>query len=256
MFDWNGNGKEDWEDEFLDYMIFQEVTKDINNKNDDHIPTPIVLKPKKTKTSVSRKRKVRNPKDMTGTETLVCWISEILSFVFINQIDKHTNDLLGPFYLLLSMIAMMIAKRCIFGKKPYTKENGRKTYGDSAIDFMSKMFWGFFILMAVTCVIMFVDVIDNYQKKDNDDYRRTITHSVSRTAASDWRTTASTTSPSTTKQYAATTRKSTATKKSTTKYDEFNVYDYDDPEDFYEDNYDDFWEYEDAEDYYNEKFGY
>mgnify|MGYP003302042220 CR=1 FL=1 len=36
------------------------------------------------------------------------------------------------------------------------------------------------------------------------------------------------------------------------KSDPYNVYDYSDPEDFYDDNYDDFWDYEDAEDYFNE----
>ncbi|MCI5904659.1 MAG: hypothetical protein MRZ61_05915 [Oscillospiraceae bacterium] len=34
--------------------------------------------------------------------------------------------------------------------------------------------------------------------------------------------------------------------------DEYNVYDYYDPEDFYYDYEDDFWDYEDAEDYYDE----
>lgn len=34
--------------------------------------------------------------------------------------------------------------------------------------------------------------------------------------------------------------------------DPYNASDYSDPEDFYEDNYDDFWDYEDAEDYWNE----
>lgn len=41
-------------------------------------------------------------------------------------------------------------------------------------------------------------------------------------------------------------------KKSKKKEDPYNVNDYSDPEDFYDDNYDDFWDYEDAEDYYNE----
>ncbi len=36
------------------------------------------------------------------------------------------------------------------------------------------------------------------------------------------------------------------------KSDPYNVNDYSDPEDFYYDNYDDFWEYEEAEDYFNE----
>ena len=49
----------------------------------------------------------------------------------------------------------------------------------------------------------------------------------------------------------------TKPKKTTKKYyeteddDPYNVNDYSDPEDFYYDNYDDFWEYEEAEDYYN-----
>lgn len=47
---------------------------------------------------------------------------------------------------------------------------------------------------------------------------------------------------------------STSTKKnySSKKKDPYNVNDYSDPEDFYDDNYDDFWDYEDAEDYYME----
>lgn len=49
----------------------------------------------------------------------------------------------------------------------------------------------------------------------------------------------------------ATTQKKSSTKK---KEDPYNVNDYSDPEDFYEDNYDDFWDYEDAEDYYNEHY--
>ena len=43
-------------------------------------------------------------------------------------------------------------------------------------------------------------------------------------------------------------KKSNSSKK---KEDPYNVNDYSDPEDFYYDNYDDFWEYEEAEDYYN-----
>lgn len=43
------------------------------------------------------------------------------------------------------------------------------------------------------------------------------------------------------------------TKKSTSENDDpYDVNEYYGPEDFYEDNYDDFWDYEDAEDYYNE----
>lgn len=34
--------------------------------------------------------------------------------------------------------------------------------------------------------------------------------------------------------------------------DPYNVYDYSDAEDFYDDNYDDFWDYEEAEDYFND----
>lgn len=46
--------------------------------------------------------------------------------------------------------------------------------------------------------------------------------------------------------------KSLFPKKSTSDKDDYNAKDYDDPEDFYDDNYDDFGDYEDAEDYYYE----
>ena len=65
-----------------------------------------------------------------------------------------------------------------------------------------------------------------------------------------YRTTTTTYRTTTTRTSTARTR-TTARRKTTTK-DEFNVNDYNDPEDFYEDNYDDFWDYEDAEDYYRE----
>ena len=50
-----------------------------------------------------------------------------------------------------------------------------------------------------------------------------------------------------------TTKKKTTTKKkvaTSQKDDPYDVYDYDDPEDFYYDNYDEFFDYEDAEDYF------
>lgn len=45
--------------------------------------------------------------------------------------------------------------------------------------------------------------------------------------------------------------RSSSTKKRNKNSDPYNVNDYSDPEDFYDDNYDDFWDYEEAEDYYN-----
>jgi hypothetical protein len=44
----------------------------------------------------------------------------------------------------------------------------------------------------------------------------------------------------------------TQRKTTTQKSDPYNAKDYMDPEDFYEDNYDDFWDFEDAEDYWDE----
>lgn len=49
-------------------------------------------------------------------------------------------------------------------------------------------------------------------------------------------------------------RSSSSSKSSSSKKkveDEYNVNDYSAPEDFYDDNYDDFWDYDEAEDYYN-----
>ena len=68
-----------------------------------------------------------------------------------------------------------------------------------------------------------------------------------------YHTSARTTTYTTTTTAQTTTRKKTTTRKqTTTKKDKYNAGDYKDPEDFYEDNYDDFWDYEDAEDYYRE----
>ncbi len=66
-------------------------------------------------------------------------------------------------------------------------------------------------------------------------------------------TTVTTPRPVTTTSYRVTTRKVTKTT-TTRKTDEYDVQDYDDPEDFYEDHYDDFFDYEDAEDYWEEHY--
>ena len=68
--------------------------------------------------------------------------------------------------------------------------------------------------------------------------------------------------PRTTTTTRYTTAKTTTYKKRTTKKttktttkksaDPYDVYDYDDPDDFYFDNYEDFYDYEDAEDYFYE----
>ncbi len=64
-------------------------------------------------------------------------------------------------------------------------------------------------------------------------------------------------SSTTTKKSTGTTPKRNTYRKSTTEEsDSLNVKDYRDPEDFYYDNYDDFFEYEDAEEYYYEHGGY
>lgn len=64
-------------------------------------------------------------------------------------------------------------------------------------------------------------------------------------------TTVTTTRPTITTTNKVTSRNTT--KKTTTrKAEEYGAQDYDDPEDFYEDHYDDFWDYEDAEDYWEE----
>ena len=54
--------------------------------------------------------------------------------------------------------------------------------------------------------------------------------------------------PTTTKAYTTTKRYTTTTKKK--RYDPYNAADYVDPEDFYDDNYDNFFDYYDAENYY------
>lgn len=64
-------------------------------------------------------------------------------------------------------------------------------------------------------------------------------------------TTATTSRPETTTASSSATRKNT-NNTSTSKSAEYDAHDYDDPEDLYEDHYDDFYDYEDAEDYWEE----
>lgn len=33
FFDWNHNGKKDWQDDYIEYNIYKECTKDDNNNN-------------------------------------------------------------------------------------------------------------------------------------------------------------------------------------------------------------------------------
>lgn len=68
--------------------------------------------------------------------------------------------------------------------------------------------------------------------------------------ATQLQSTSTTTATTTTRN--TTTIQRTTKKHTTTKRDPYNVNDYCDPDDFYYDYYDDFWDYEDAEDYYYE----
>lgn len=58
-----------------------------------------------------------------------------------------------------------------------------------------------------------------------------------------------TTAPSNTTTHRTTEKTTTARQK-----DEYDAHEYADPEDFYEDHYDDFWDYEDAEDYWEDNY--
>lgn len=66
-------------------------------------------------------------------------------------------------------------------------------------------------------------------------------------------TTATTSRPKTTTASSSATSKNT-NKTSTSKSGENDAHYYDDPEDLYEDHYDDFYDYEDAEDYWEENY--
>ena len=115
------------------------------------------------------------------------------------------------------------------------------------------------IAVAAFAVIIVFSVLregarQKYEKKYSLTTTQTTADTTSPTTAATHSAALKTTSQTATETEKTTTyKKSSARKKTTTKKDKYNVYDYKDPEDFYEDNYDDFWDYEDAEDYYREK---
>lgn len=126
-----------------------------------------------------------------------------------------------------------------------------------------RIVWGIFIIACFCIVCFIVSVVigkedskcakswcDN-KASDGSVYcryhERTYTSNTTKSTTSySYKSSAGTTKAKTTAK-----RKSTDTKKYSDPYD---VDMYCDPEDFYYDNYDDFWDYEDAEDYYNEYY--
>ncbi|MBQ8119923.1 MAG: hypothetical protein IJ172_04005 [Ruminococcus sp.] len=106
----------------------------------------------------------------------------------------------------------------------------------------------FFVIIGFMSII---SAIASAGEEKNKTYTVRTTTTRNYGAAYTTRRTYTTTSRTT--RNTATSKKTTTHKKTTTRKDKYNVYDYNDPEDFYEDNYDDFWDYEDAEDYYRQK---
>lgn len=107
------------------------------------------------------------------------------------------------------------------------------------------------LFIAFIGLMLIISAIANGAEARNDHTTYPSTYNYRTTAATTRYQT--TTAAQTTAKKTTTYKKVTTKKKTTTKKDKYNVYDYKDPEDFYEDNYDDFWDYEDAEDYYREK---
>ena len=106
------------------------------------------------------------------------------------------------------------------------------------------------IFFAFIGLILIISAIAKGAQEENNHTTYPSTYKYRTTIAT---TTYRTTTAAQTTTKLTTYKKSSSRKKTTTKKDKYNVYDYKDPEDFYEDNYDDFWDYEDAEDYYREK---
>ncbi len=93
-----------------------------------------------------------------------------------------------------------------------------------------------------------------YEKELREKVEALTANTTTTTTSATTQNSSTTTTPQTTTTKKTTTfKRITTRRKTTTKKDKYNVYDYNDPEDFYEDNYDDFWDYEDAEDYYRQK---
>ena len=111
------------------------------------------------------------------------------------------------------------------------------------------------IILVVISMLLIISEFASYKSEQENSKTYTVKTTTTKNYSAVYTTERTyTTTSRTTSNTAATSKKTTTRKKTTTKKDKYNIYDYNDPEDFYEDNYDDFLDYEDAEDYYLQLF--
>lgn len=173
MFDWDGNGKIDGVDDYIDYKVYKDVTS--GNNND-------------------------------GCLSAGCS---------------------GGFWIGLAVVLVLLF---IIGSIGASCDNSKsRYYGYATSSYRTSNSYS----------------SKNYNSSSN---KSNTSSSKSYNSSSKKSSSSSSKSPSSKTSYS----KSYSSSKKSSKNDEYNAKDYVDPEDFYDDHYDDFFDYEDAEDYYYE----
>ena len=244
MIDWNNNGKHDSFDSFMEYQIYKDVMED-KGENDSYKSKP--------------KNNYHKPKDkeefekyantLSGLHLLLMLYLPIVAIVCF-YFSKTTSSYRSLFFIITAVVHIIADIKMMsspaFGKLKEGEEKRRELPSSVKV-------W---ILVSVVLFLIGL-CIPRDNKKGTDDYSYSysssyhpLRHTTTKYDALSYDS--SSTSYTTTSRKANTYSYTTKSYNKNKYYDEYNVYDYDDPEDFYEDNYDDFYDFEDAEDYFDE----
>ncbi len=198
---------------------------------------------------------------LSDPDAIEKWIAEHTDDEATLKERKERNEKLIAYYKAESEAAKkayndMKSKEEL--KEKDAKSDNKQTYPRIVVN------WGALKILAVICIVCLIIICvfstlaeakrQRYERKLKEEVEARTANTTTITKETTQNVVLTTTSQETTTAKKTTTyKKVTTKKKTTTKKDKYNVYDYKDPEDFYEDNYNDFWDYEDAEDYYREK---
>lgn len=135
MLDWNGDGKKDMTDNYIEYHIYQDVMNDDNDDDDDE-PVLYDFKPKNRDKDFYGKTtdNIRvDGNDIDGKVSLLSTSVTILAWVFIiKALGALWDDRIGLGLLLtfLGFATAVFGKWLLLGKNIIKKERQGKYYPD------------------------------------------------------------------------------------------------------------------------------
>lgn len=135
MLDWNGDGKKDIMDNYIEYQIYQDVMNDDNDDNDDE-PISYNSKPKnrnKDLRATTTDNKRIHGSDINGRVSLLVSVVTILAWVFIIKAFGALWDNrigLGLLLTFLGIATAVFGKWLLLGKNIIKKERQGKYYPD------------------------------------------------------------------------------------------------------------------------------